>query len=306
MRILLLGCNGQVGWELQRALAPLGTVSACGRDRPAPWRMDLAQAEGLAAWIDAHEPEVIVNAAAYTAVDRAEDEPGLAHAVNARAPAVLAAAARRHGALLVHYSTDFVFDGDSEVPYDEDAATAPLGAYGRSKAAGEEAIRASGCRHLILRTSWVHAARGRNFVLAILGLAAQREELQVVVDQLGAPTGADLVADVTAHTIRAVRADPSLEGTYHCTAAGETSRHGCAHHVVAWAQRHGWPLMATPERVLAVATTERPTRARRPRNGRLDTTRLRRRFGLALAPWQQGVERTLVEWRQQRTETIHR
>lgn len=290
MRILLFGGNGQVGWELQRALAPLGDIVA-----PARREADLAAPEALAATIRAVAPRLIVNAAAYTAVDKAESEPALARAINATAPGVIAREAAALGALLVHYSTDYVFDGSGDAPWREDAATAPLNVYGRTKLEGEEAIRASGGPHLILRTSWVHAARGANFASTMLRLAARRETLDVVADQFGAPTGAELLADLTAHAVQALRTRPELGGTYHAAAAGETSWCGYARHVLAFARDAGLALAATPESVNAVPTSAYPTAAARPANSRLDCSRLRTAFGLALPAWQAGVDRMLAE-----------
>lgn len=292
-RILLLGCKGQVGWELQRALAPLGEVTALDFDtNPAA---DFSRPESLPALLDALAPQVIVNAAAHTAVDKAESEPELAQAINAVAPRELGRWAVAHDATLVHYSTDYVFDGSGTAPRAEDAPTGPLSVYGRTKLAGEEAIRASGCRHLILRTSWVYAARGGNFARTMLRLAAERDELRVIADQIGAPTGAELLADVTAHALRALGVDPSLAGTYHCTAAGETSWHGYACHVIEWARAHGYPVKVAPDAIRAIPTADYPTPAARPLNSRLDTSRLQRAFGLRMPPWQQGVERMLAE-----------
>ncbi|MCZ2440640.1 MAG: dTDP-4-dehydrorhamnose reductase [Burkholderiales bacterium] len=295
MKILLLGCKGQVGWELQRALAPLGEVVACDFDSPAPYRADFSRPESLLELVDRVQPQLIANAAAHTAVDRAESEPELARAINAAAPGVLARAAAARGAWLLHYGTDYVFDGSGSTPRDEDAATGPSSVYGRSKLEGEEAIRASGCRHLILRTSWVYAARGGNFARTMLKLAAERDELRVIDDQIGAPTGADLLADVSAHALRAAIATPALAGTYHCVAAGETSWHGYARFVIEWARAHGHPVRVAPEAVHAVPSSAYPTAARRPLNSRLSTARLRRAFGLSLPPWQNGVERMLRE-----------
>ena len=295
VRILLLGSRGQVGWELQRALAPLGELTALGRRGTGPWQADLSQPERLAPMLDALAPQLIVNAAAHTAVDRAESEPGLAHAINAAAPGELARWAAAHDATLVHYSSDYVFDGSGHTARSEDAPTGPLSVYGRSKLAGEEAIRASGCRHLILRTSWVYAARGGNFARTMLRLAAERDELKVIADQVGAPTGAELLADVTAHALRALAVDPTLAGTYHCAAAGETSWHGYACHVIEWARAHGHPVKVGPEAIRAIPTSDYPTAAARPLNSRLDTSRLQRAFGLRMPPWQQGVERMLAE-----------
>ncbi len=295
MNILLLGKNGQLGWELQRALAPLGAVTACDLDSPGPLKADFSQPESLRALVATVQPDVIVNAAAHTAVDKAESEPDFARTLNATAPGVLAQEAAARGAMLVHYSTDYVFDGSGSAPRDEDAPTGPLSVYGRTKFEGEQLIRASGCTHLILRTSWVYAARGGNFARTMLKLAAEREQLKVIADQHGAPTGADLLADVSAHAIRAVRAQPGLAGTYHCVADGETTWHAYACHVIEWARGRGLPVKVAPEAVLAVPTTEYPTPARRPLNSRLSTARLRQAFGLHLPHWEAGVTRMLEE-----------
>ena len=295
MKILLFGRNGQVGWELQRSLAPLGQVIALDRAGEGGLCGDLTDAAGVARTVGAVRPDVIVNAAAYTAVDKAETEQGLAEAVNAVAPGAIAQAARRVGAALVHFSTDYVFDGSGTRPWQETDPTGPLGVYGATKLEGEQRIAAALPRHLILRTSWVYAARGGNFARTMLRLARERTELKVVDDQVGAPTGADLLADVTAQALR-----PFLEGTapagiYHLAAAGETSWHGYARFVVGAAQAAGAELKAGPEQVLPIPTSAFPTPARRPHNSRLDTTRLRTAFGLALPPWQQGVARMLQE-----------
>ena len=299
MKILLLGKGGQVGWELQRALAPLGDVVACDFDSAGELKADFAQPESLRALVQRVRPEVIVNAAAHTAVDKAESEPELARALNATAPGVVAEEAAALGALLVHYSTDYVFDGSGELPRDEDAPTAPLSVYGRTKLEGEALIRNSGCSHLILRTSWVYAARGGNFARTMLRLAAERDSLNVISDQIGAPTGADLLADISAHAITRLRLQPSLAGTYHCVAAGETSWHGYARHVITWAhahaQAHGLALKTAPDAVHAIPTSAYPTPARRPLNSRLSTARLQAAFGLVLPHWQQGVDRMLAE-----------
>ena len=297
--ILLLGKNGQVGWELQRALAPLGPQVALdrhGQDGLGGFLCgDLNDPAALAATVRALRPLAIVNAAAHTAVDRAESEPELAQRLNAEAPAALAQAAAEVGAWLVHYSTDYVFDGSGERPWREDDATGPLSVYGASKLAGEQAIRASGCRHLILRTSWVYAARGGNFARTMLRLGAERERLTVVDDQWGAPTGAELIADVTAHALRQCLARPQDGGTYHLAAAGATTWFSYANHVFAQYRR----AQAAPELIVndvqPVASDAFPTPARRPHNSRLDTTRLQQVFGLTLPPWQQGVDRMLKE-----------
>lgn len=295
MRIVLLGRNGQLGWELQRALAPLGELIALDRAGAGGLGADFEQPQTLAALLRALRPEVVVNAAAYTAVDRAEAEPARAQAVNAEAPAVLAREAAALGATLLHYGSDYVYDGSGDAPRSEDAPTGPLSVYGRSKLDGELAIRASGCRHLILRTSWVYAARGGNFAKTMLRLAAERETLDVVADQVGAPTGAELLADVSAHALRVLAVRPELGGTYHCAAAGETSWHGYACFVIERARAAGLALKAAPEGVRAIASAQYPTPARRPLNSRLDTRRLRAAFGLHLPPWQAGVARMLDE-----------
>ncbi len=295
MKILLLGKNGQVGWELQRALAPLGDVTALDFDTPGPWRADFTQPETLAAMVQALEPALIVNAAAHTAVDKAEGEPDLAHTINATAVGVIAREAAKRGAWLVHYSTDYVFDGSGQHARGEDAPTAPLSVYGRTKLEGEALIRASGCRHLILRTSWVYAARGGNFARTMLKLATERESLNVVGDQIGAPTGAELLADITAHALRRVLADPGVSGTYHAVAGGETSWVDYARHVIEWARAQGHAVRVAPGAIRAVPTSAYPTPAKRPLNSRLATHKLRETFGLRLPPWQAGVERMLAE-----------
>ncbi len=295
MKILLLGKNGQVGWELQRALAPLGTLVACDFDTPAPLTADFSQPERLAALVQAVQPDVIVNAAAHTAVDKAESEPDLALALNATAPAVLAREAAARGAWLLHYSTDYVFDGSGSSPRDEAAATGPLSVYGRTKLAGEQAIAASGCKHLILRTSWVYAARGGNFAKTMLKLAAERDALNVIADQVGAPTSAELLADVSAHALRQAMQQPGLSGLYHCVAAGETTWFAYAQLVIEHARAAGVPLRVAADAVRPILTSAYPTPAQRPLNSRLDTQRLRKAFGLQLPDWQTGVLRMLAE-----------
>ncbi len=293
--VLLLGKNGQVGWELQRSLAPLGELVACDFDSPGDLKADFSQPESLRALVRSVRPHIIVNAAAHTAVDKAESEPDFARALNATAPGVVAEEAAALGATLVHYSTDYVFDGSGTQARDEDAPTAPLSVYGRTKLEGEERVRQSGCTHLILRTSWVYAARGGNFARTMLRLAAERESLKVIDDQIGAPTGADLLADVTALALQRLQTQPALAGTYHCVAGGETSWHGYARHVIAWAHANGQPLKTQPEAVHAIPTREYPTPAQRPLNSRLSTARLQAAFGLRLPHWQAGVERMLAE-----------
>lgn len=290
MRIVLFGGSGQIGWELRRSLAPLGEIVAPGRAEA-----DFEQPASLAAVVRAAAADVVVNAAGHTAVDRAEQEPQRAQRINADAPAVLAREAAALGAWLVHYSSDYVFDGRGDQPWREDAPPAPLNAYGRSKRDGEDAVRASGCRHLIVRTSWIHSPRGDNFVTTVLRLAHERTRLEVVDDQFGAPTGADLVADLTAHMLRAAIDRPQLAGTYHAASAGVTSRLECARLVAVLARRlrPGLPLDAGA--IDAVATASVASAAARPLNSRLDTRRLCRAFALALPRWQAGVERTVAE-----------
>lgn len=291
MKILLLGKNGQLGWELQRSLAPLGEIISPERHQGG----DLAHTEALVDLALAVAPQVIVNAAAYTAVDKAESEPELAMKINSGSPAALASVAKDLGALMVHYSSDYVFDGSGHQARDEQAPHGALSVYGHSKAAAEASIQAIGGRHLILRTSWVYGARGGNFAKTMLRLAAERDQLQVINDQIGAPTGADLLADLSAHMIRATLQRPQLSGLYNAVASGETSWHGYACHVIDFARQRGVPLRVTRDQVRALPTSQYPTPAARPLNSRLDTTKLRQSFGLTLPAWQQGVERMLSE-----------
>jgi dTDP-4-dehydrorhamnose reductase len=295
MKILLFGKNGQVGWELQRALAPLGELVAPDFDSDGPLRADFTNLASLAATIRVVRPDVIVNAAAHTAVDKAESEPDLARRLNAEAPALLAREAAASAAWLVHYSTDYVFDGSGSAPRAEDAPTGPLNVYGRTKLEGEQAIRDSGCRHLLFRTSWVYGTRGGNFAKTMLRLAGEKDRLAVIDDQIGAPTGAELLADVTAHAIRAAATTPALSGTYHLVAAGATSWHGYATHVIEFARAAGVPVKVAAEAIEAVPTSAFPTPAVRPKNSRLDTTKLQSAFRLTLPPWQNGVDRVLRE-----------
>ena len=294
LKILLLGKNGQVGWELQRSLAVLGQLTALDR-HSSDYCGDLSQLDGLADTVRRLQPDVIVNAAAHTAVDRAESEPELARTLNALAPGVLATEAEKLGAWLVHYSTDYVFDGSGNQPWRETDSPAPLSVYGRSKLEGEQRIQATCSKHLIFRTSWVYAARGGNFAKTMLRLARERTQLTVIDDQIGAPTGAELLADVTALALRSAMAAPALAGIYHLAAAGQTSWHGYARYVLAQAQQAGVALKAGPDAVEAVPTTAFPTPAKRPHNSRLDTHKLQAAFGLTLPDWQDGVARMLNE-----------
>lgn len=295
MKILLLGKNGQVGWELQRSLAPLGEIVALDFDSPGPLTADFSAPESLAATVRAVAPQIIVNAAAHTAVDKAESEPDFARALNAASPAVLAREARTLGAWLMHYSTDYVFDGSGSTPWVEDSPTGPLSVYGRTKLEGEQAIRASGCRHLIFRTSWVYAARGGNFAKTMLKLAQGRERLTVIDDQIGSPTGADLLADLTAHALRQAQQHPEVAGTYHAVAQGETSWHGYAAHVIEFARAKGLPIKVAADAIAPVPTSTFPTPAKRPHNSRMNTGKLRSTFGVNLPGWQVGVDRMLTE-----------
>lgn len=292
MKILLFGKNGQVGWELQRSLAPLGEVVALGRSE-GDLCGDFSNAAGVVESVRSVRPDVIVNAAAYTAVDKAESDLEMAETINASTPGAIAREAATLGALFVHYSTDYVFDGSKDRPWVENDPTGPLNVYGRTKLAGEEEIRQSGCRHWIFRTSWVYAARGKNFAKTILKLARERETLTVVSDQLGAPTGAELLSDVTALAIRTAADDGRFSGTYHLAAGGETSWHGYAQFLCDAARRAGLELRV--REIQPVPASSFSTPARRPMNSRFDTSKLRSTFGLALPDWRVGVERMLAE-----------
>jgi dTDP-4-dehydrorhamnose reductase len=292
VKILLLGANGQVGWELRRALAPLGGMIACTRADA-----DLADTDRLRTVVRDARADAIVNAAVYTAVDKAESEPELATRINATAVGLLAEEAKRSDALLVHYSTDYVFDGKKADAYVETDPTAPLSHYGLSKLEGEQAIRHVGTHHLIFRTSWVYAPRGRNFPRTMLNLAAGRPALTVVADQVGAPTSAELIADITALALYRM-AQPSgsdLAGTYHLTAAGATSWHAYCQHLLGLAAEKGWDLQAKPENVRPIATADYPTPAKRIANSRLATDKLRAAFGLTLPSWDAHLDRFLDE-----------
>jgi dTDP-4-dehydrorhamnose reductase len=294
MKIVLFGKGGQVGWELQRSLTPLGALIALDFDSTDHYA-DFSKPARLADTLRTLKPDVIVNAAAHTAVDKAESEPEFAATLNAEGPRVLAEQAKALGALLVHYSTDYVFDGSGNTPRAEDAPTGPLSVYGRTKLDGENHIRASGCAHLILRTSWVYAARGGNFARTMIKLASERDALSVIDDQFGAPTGAELLADVTAHAIRACKATPALGGTYHAVAGGETNWFEYARFVIEWARANGLAIKVAADALEPVPTSGYPTPAKRPLNSRLDTRKLREAFNITLPHWQSGVKRMLME-----------
>lgn len=301
MRMLLLGANGQVGWELQRALAPLGELVVLEREGENGLCGDLTQLDSLARTVRAVEPNVIVNAAAYTAVDKAEFEPVLARTINAHAPKVLANEAQKLGAWLVHYSTDYVFDGSGNRPWREADPVSPLNVYGATKLEGEEAIVQSGCRHLTFRTSWVYAARGGNFAKTMLHLARERDSLSVVDDQIGAPTGAELLADVTAHAIRQALVQSDVTGCYHLAPHGETSWFGYARFVIDAARRIGDDIKVALDAITPVPTSAFPTPAHRPGNSRLDTSKFCRTFALELPHWKAGVARMLTEVLEQKS-----
>ena len=294
MKILLFGKGGQVGWELQRSLAVLGEVTALDHDS-AEHCGDFANPAGVADTVRALRPDVIVNAAAHTAVDKAESEPEYARTLNATAPGAIAHEAARLGAWLVHYSTDYVFDGSGTRPWVETDTPAPLSVYGRTKLEGEQLIAQAGGRHLILRTSWVYAARGGNFAKTMLRLAQERERLTVIDDQWGAPTGADLLADVTAHALRHLQQHPEDAGLYHCVAAGETHWNAYAKFVLEQAQKAQPAIKMKATEVAPVPTSAFPTPAVRPHNSRLDTRKLQATFGLQMPHWRQGVARMLAE-----------
>ena len=291
-RILLTGATGQVGWELARALAPMGTIVS-----PPRTEFDLARPETLAATVDEMKPDVIVNAAAYTAVDQAESDTAMAMAVNADAPHELAKAARKLGALLVHYSTDYVYDGTKTDAYTEDDPVNPLSVYGKSKLAGDEAVRDSGADHLILRTSWVYAARGKNFLLTMLRLAAEREQLRVVDDQTGAPSWSRLIAVSTGVALRqdiARRRDGTFQsGVFNLTTGGAVTWFGFANAIINAARQHGVAMKCRD--VVPIATADYPLPARRPANSRLSNAKIAKRYGLHLPEWQRCMQLCLAE-----------
>lgn len=297
-RVLVVGATGQVGRELRRSLQSLGQVVATSRDGRledggACQVADLSDPAALERLVAEVAPSAVVNAAAYTAVDKAESDRQAAFRINAQAPGALAHSCAQAGIPLVHYSTDYVFNGQGNVPYREDAPTAPLGVYGASKLAGEEAVRAGGGQHLILRTAWVYAAHGHNFLRTMLRLGAERDELRVVADQVGSPTPAALIADVTAIALSRALAAGQVSGIWHLVAAGETSWHGFAEAIFDEAVAVG--LLPRAPRVVPITTADYPTPARRPAYSRLDTSRLERDFGVELPDWRQGLARVIGE-----------
>jgi dTDP-4-dehydrorhamnose reductase len=285
---LVTGKGGQLGWELERALAPLGDVRAVDRET-----LDLSDPDSIRHYVRGSRPTIILNAAAYTAVDRAESEVEQARRINALAPAVLAEEAKRLGAWLVHYSTEYVFDGESAAAYVETDTPRPLNVYGQTKLEGEQAVQVSGAPHLIFRTSWLYGARGHNFMRTILRLRTERSELRIVDDQIGAPTWVRWVAEATAQVLtvlRQQRREP--EGLYHLTCGGSTSWYGFAKAIV-----ERVPAISAPETKLTpIPTTEYPLPARRPKNSRLSNERLRQDFGITLPSWESGLELCLADY----------
>lgn len=296
-KILLFGKNGQVGWELQRSLAPLGELIAL-HSTSTDFCGDLTDLAGVRQTIRKIAPDIIVNAAAYTAVDKAESEPELAHALNAEAPGVIASEAKQQNAWLVHYSTDYVFNGHGDQPFVETDATEPLNTYGKTKLQGEKNIQASGCLHLIFRTSWVYSANGNNFIKTILRLAQQRDKLTVVNDQIGSPTGAELIADITALALLMTKHNPEISGLYHLTASGSTSWYEFAKYILESAENAesaNLPLKIKSTALQPIASSDFPSAAQRPFNSRLSSLKLAKTFDLMLPAWQCGVKRALTE-----------
>ena len=294
LKLLLFGKGGQVGWELQRSLSPIGELIALDCDSQDHCG-DFTNLQGLANTVRNIQPDIIINAAAHTAVDKAESEPELARTINALAPGVLAEAAQRAGATLVHYSTDYVFDGSGKQAWLETDPTNPLSVYGKTKLEGEQLVAANCAKYLIFRTSWVYAAKGGNFAKTMLRLAKERDALTVIDDQMGAPTGAELLADVTAHAIRSLQLNPDQAGLYHLVAGGETSWHGYAQFVIDYARKSGVELRTSQQAIAPVPSNAFVTAATRPLNSRLNTSKLQSTFNLTLPTWQQGVARMLTE-----------
>ena len=294
MKILLFGKNGQVGWELQRSLSSVGELVALDTDDQMPCG-DFTRLEDIIQTIHSVSPDIIVNAAAYTAVDKAESESALAHTINTQAPKILAQESLKIGAWLVHYSTDYVFDGNGTKPWKETDPTTPINIYGSTKLEGEKAVINSGCKHLIFRTSWIYSVRGENFIKTMIRLAQSRDHLSVIDDQIGAPTGAELLADVTAHSICTALRQPQVSGLYHLAAKGEISWYGYANFVLDKARQSGIKLQVQAENIRPVTTDVFPQTARRPGNSRLNTKKIEHTFDLTLPLWQTGVTRMLTE-----------
>ena len=299
MKILLLGANGQVGWELQRSLSPLGKIKACTRKEA-----DLEDPNALKPIIQTYQPEIIVNAAAYTAVDKAESEPEKAYSINSEAVSIMANQIKELNGLLIHYSTDYIFDGTKTTPYTEEDQPNPQSVYGKTKHEGEVIIKASGCNHLIFRTSWIYNLRGTNFVKTMIKLGDERDELKVVCDQIGVPTSAELIADITALSIYKITLQKNnpqkMAGTYNLTPIGETSWHGLAQFIFMEAEKHGKQLKVTPEKIIPISTSDyqlatNQKTAKRPANSRLDTKRLVKTLCIQLPPWQTHVKRLIKE-----------
>jgi len=294
MKILLLGANGQVGWELQRTLVPLGEVKACTRKEA-----DLEELDALKNLIQTYKPQIIVNAAAYTAVDRAEFEPEKVYRINVDAVAFLAKETKLLNGWLIHYSTDYVFDGTKTTPYTENDEPNPLSVYGNSKQQGENEIVKSCCKHLIFRTSWIFAARGKNFIKTIVKLSKEREELKIVDDQIGAPTSAELIADVTALTLHTIIQNQNnselLGGTYHLTPIGETSWYGYSRYILQNLQPQSEDLKVSDDKIIPITTEQYAQPAKRPKNSRLNTNKIQQNFNINLPTWQQQLDRTLRE-----------
>jgi dTDP-4-dehydrorhamnose reductase len=286
-KILITGKNGQVGWELQRSLASFGQIVAIDAEE-----MDLADADAIRRTVREVRPDIIINPAAYTAVDKAESDPDVAMVVNGTAAGIFAEESKRLGAVLVHYSTDYVFDGDKTAPYTESDLPNPQSVYGKTKFAGEQAIRASGCKHLILRTSWVYGVHGGNFVKTILRLAKERDELRIVADQFGAPTWARDLAQATASALNCWKTndwDNQLSGLYHLTAGGRTNWHQFAEEIVHLARKYDSVLGGKPLNIRPIATHEYPVPAKRPANSVLANDKIREAFGIVLPAWQDSL-----------------
>lgn len=294
MKVLLIGANGQLGWELNRSLMPLGDVVALGHQQ-----CDLSRIDEIPGIVREIGPDIIVNAAAFTAVDDAESKENLVNTINGDAVGVLAKEAKKYDALLVHYSTDYVFDGSKSIPYLEDDDPNPLNVYGRSKLVGEDAVRQSGCRHLIFRVSWVYASRGFNFARKMLQLAGERDQLRVVADQYGAPTSAELIADITALCLYRLGQDNKdlyqILGTYHLAPTGETSWYDYAKYVISEAKNYGAKLRTESDDIYPISTSEFPLPAKRPASSRLDCEKLCRTFGINLPDWKLHVRRMVAE-----------